>query len=181
MNIYLIKLQINFYIAMTRGWLFHCTNLGQVAGKLCFTEPLLNLMVYELDEGVVLLAQLLVQDPVVFFTHLVSPLLAHTLTDKSHLPESKDGFVSLSGGYGRKSAVLDSRGDGGPHGRGVVHHRLGTAWRRMRTAVVVLAMLMGVVGRSDLASLAQSLEFVPQVVGDFCGRQRRLSEDEGIV
>lgn len=56
-------------------------------------KTLLDLLVDELDESVVLLAQLLLQDPVVLLADLLSPLLAHPLADQRHLLERKHWLV----------------------------------------------------------------------------------------
>lgn len=49
--------------------------LGQVARKLGLVESLLDLVVDELDEGVVLLGQLLLEYPVVFLSDFVGTFL----------------------------------------------------------------------------------------------------------
>ena len=49
--------------------------LGQVARKLGLVESLLDLVVDELDEGVVLLGQLLLEYPVVFLSDFVGAFL----------------------------------------------------------------------------------------------------------
>ncbi len=49
--------------------------LREVAWKLRLAEPSLYLLVDESDEGLVLLGQLLIQDPVVLLADMVSALL----------------------------------------------------------------------------------------------------------
>jgi len=68
-------------------------SLGEIARQLGLVETLLNLMVDELDEGVVLFRQFLLQNLIVLLAHLVCSLLTHPFADDGHLLEGEDWLV----------------------------------------------------------------------------------------
>lgn len=152
--------------------------LRQITGQLRLVESLLDLVVDELDERVVLLGQLLLQNPVVFFSNFVGAFLAHLFADESHLLESKDRSVFV--------ASFDGRGQLRPR-----HRRV---WRcRHRPAVCIRTTARLQVGHHwlrrsrwtapriwlwwcDLTTLPQTLQLVPEVVGYLSGRQAGFAE-----
>jgi len=112
-------------------------------------------MIDKLDECIILLAQLLLQNPVVLCPHVVRPLLAHLLADERHLLQREDRLVLGGHGLGRARGgrglcvVGEECAGGGAHGRGVVHHGLGAGGRAAAFW--------------DLLPLPQPLELVPEV------------------
>ena len=125
-----------------------------------------------------LLGQFLLQNVIVFGSDLFHPLGAHSVCDHLHLLQGEDGLVLLAG-----------RGAAGGAGHGHVvhiHHRLRGARGRARGRGAAVRRRPGGAGARardpvscKLSPPLQSLDLVPQVVGDLLGGQRSLSEHGG--
>jgi len=136
------------------------TCLAEVAGRHGFVESLLDLVVDELDEGIVLFREFLLQDLVILGPHLLHPLVTHPLGNHAHLFESEYGFIRVLGRGHSKAASTSlnhvSLHHGFRRGRGRARR-----WRALAF---------------ELPPLLEALHLIPKVVCDLLGSQGRLFE-----
>jgi len=139
-------------------WMDNVAALAEVARGHGFVESFLDLMVDELDEGIILLGQFLLQDLVVLSTNLLHPLCTHSLSNHAHLLECEDGLFCLLfawGGHCHATAACPL------HHRGLHRFRRRRSRDRGRGALLCLS--------PKFPYLLKPLHFIPQVVGDLFG------------